>query len=133
MLGQTTWRKRAVSKGAEPDCCYYVRNVERIIAKDDIKLESDPPPDIVVEIDITNSSMRKLSIYAAFGVPEVWRYDGRHVQIHRLKAAQYHPVAGSRFLPGVTGTTLTDAIEQCKAQGQTKAIETFGRRTRRRK
>lgn len=40
-------------------------------------LESDPPPDLVLEIDITSSSLDKRPIYAAFGVSELWRYDGR--------------------------------------------------------
>ena len=70
-------RRRALDKGCEPDGCYYIRNAKRIIGKRDIDLKADPPPDIVVEIDITSTSLHKFSIYAALGVPEIWRYDGQ--------------------------------------------------------
>jgi Uma2 family endonuclease len=31
---------------------------------------------LVLEIDITHESSRKFPIYAALGVPEIWRCDG---------------------------------------------------------
>jgi Uma2 family endonuclease len=74
--GSATWKKQSLAKGVEPDACYYVRNADRIIGRRTIDLESDPPPDIVVEIDVTNESLGKFPIYAALGVPEIWRYDG---------------------------------------------------------
>jgi Uma2 family endonuclease len=39
-------------------------------------LSSVPPPDLVVEADLTSSSLDKLTIYASLGVAEVWRYAG---------------------------------------------------------
>jgi Uma2 family endonuclease len=75
--GNATWKRKALLKAAEPDSSYYLQNAGRIIGRREISLESDPPPDIVVEVDVTRSSRTKLSIYAALGVPEVWRYDGK--------------------------------------------------------
>src|SRR5438034_9295297 len=75
--GSATWKRRTFRKGAEPDTCFYVANAHRIIGKPKIDLDSDPPPDIVVEIDMTNESLSKFPIYAAIGVPEIWRYDGK--------------------------------------------------------
>jgi len=36
-----------------------------------------PPPDLVVEVAITHTDIDKRSLYAAMGVPEFWRYDGK--------------------------------------------------------
>jgi Uma2 family endonuclease len=79
--GSATW-KRKQDKGAEADTCYYVANADRIIGKRNIDLEVDPPPDLVVEIDSTNESLEKFSIYSAFRFPEIWRYEVRRGQLH---------------------------------------------------
>ena len=57
----TTWKRRRLAKGVEPDACYYATNADRIIGKRQIDLESDPPPDIVVEIDVTKESLGQVS------------------------------------------------------------------------
>lgn len=67
-FGGATWRKRALARGLEADSCYYVKSAELIRGKNDINLESDPPPDIAVEIDLTKSSLRKFPIYAALSI-----------------------------------------------------------------
>src|SRR5262249_50980916 len=96
--GSTTWKRRKLRKGAEPDTCFYVTNASRIIGKRILDLETDPPPDIVVEIDTTNESISKFSIYAAFGVPEIWHYNGEHVQMYAwTPELQYVTVPASRF------------------------------------
>src|SRR5712692_10277902 len=81
-LGSATWKNRRLARGVEPDACYYVANADRVIGKRHIDLESDPPPDIVVEIDVTNESLSKFPIYAALLVSEIWRYEGERVHFH---------------------------------------------------
>ena len=68
----TLWRRRK-SRGLEPDNCYWIASVERLAGKTHIDLRVDPPPDLAIEIDFTRSSLDRMSIYAALGVPEVWR------------------------------------------------------------
>jgi Uma2 family endonuclease len=36
-----------------------------------LDLSIDPPPDLVIEIDITSGSLNKLPIFAALGVQEI--------------------------------------------------------------
>ena len=131
--GNTTWKSKAVDKGVEPDACYYVKNADRVIGEKDIRLETHPPPDIAVEIDITNSSLRKLSIYAALAVPEVWRYDDRTCTFFALIGSKYTVIGESRQLPGLTGPMLLEAIKDCGARGQMAALKAFRRRLRTRK
>ena len=125
--GGTTQKRKRDAKGAEPDTCFYVTNVERVIGKDEIDLNVDPPPDIVVEIDKSNQSLGKFSIYATFGVPEIWRYDGKHkrTEIYALQANAYVEITASRFFPVLTSDALTAFVEQSKAEGQTAALSAF--------
>src|SRR5580692_10050726 len=72
--GSTTFRRKDLAKGFEPDGCFYFRNLERIRGKKEINLRKDPPPDLVIEVDITSPSLNKLPIFWNIGVSEVWRY-----------------------------------------------------------
>ena len=128
--GSATWKRRRLARGVEPDACYYVASADRVIGKREIDLESDPPPDIVVEIDITNESLSKFSIYAALAVPEIWRYDGTTVQFYELAGDRYREISESRFLAGLTPAILAGALEHNKTEGQTAALRTFRQRKR---
>lgn len=131
--GQATWKLKSVGKGAEGDCCYYVQNARRVIGKDEILLESNPPPDIVVEIDLTTDSKRKLRIYAGLGVPEVWIFDGEAFHFYELVDGQYADIPGSKRLPGLNGTLMLEAFAIAKTHGQTEALKAFRRSIRKRK
>ena len=127
-LGSTTWKRRRLARGTEPDACYYVASAARVIGKTNIDLESDPPPDVVVEIDITNESLSKFSLYAAFGVPEIWRYDGKTAHFYELVGDTYRAQVESRFLSGLTPGILIEALQESKTAGQTAALNAFRRR-----
>jgi Uma2 family endonuclease len=128
--GGATWKRRSLKKGVEPDACYYVENAARVIGKRKFDLEIDPVPDIVVEIDITNESLGKFPIYAALGVPEIWRYDAKAFQFYELTGNGFVETAGSRFLPGLTGRIMAETLEASKTLGQTEALKTFRNRIR---
>jgi Uma2 family endonuclease len=71
-LGSTTFKKFQ-AQGLEPDQCFYIQNERIIRGKKRIDLSVDPPPDLAIEIDVT--SRTHPSIYAALGVPELWRFE----------------------------------------------------------
>jgi Uma2 family endonuclease len=110
-LGSTTFEREDLKLGFEPDTCFYFQNAERIRGKDEIDLHIDLPPDLVIEIDITSRSVDKLSIYAAFGVSEVWRYSGKLFMIFKLDAGRYIQINESLALPGLTGAIIVGFIE----------------------
>ncbi len=127
--GKATWKRRQLAKGVEPDACYYVASADRIIGRRKIDLETDPPPDIVVEIDITNESLSKFPIYAALGVPEIWLYDGKkNMQFYELARGAYREIPESRFLAGLKPLILIEALEQSRTEGQTAARRAFRQR-----
>ena len=70
-LGSRTCNREDLARGLEPDQCYYIQNEQVVWDKDQIDFHQDPPPDLVIEIDITSSSINRLELYADLGVPEV--------------------------------------------------------------
>jgi Uma2 family endonuclease len=118
-LGSTTFRREDLGRGFEPDSCFYIQNENQIRGKDRIDLSVDPPPDLVIEIDITSPSFSKLPIYAQIGVPEVWRYDGKRLKILVLEGSDYAETSESTALPPVTSNALTDFVEKSKTTKRT--------------
>lgn len=96
----------------EADLSYYVSNLDRVRLLPKIELECDPPPDLVVEVDISRNSERKLLMYAALGIPEVWRCEGGKIGIYRLAGREYKSVAKSSILPAVTAAQLTKLLAE---------------------
>jgi Uma2 family endonuclease len=123
--GSSNWKRKVLAKGVQPDCCYYINSADLVIGKQQLNLDVDPPPDIAVEIDVTSSSIRKFSIYAALKVPEFWRYDGTKFQIFRLKNETYSEIPASQILPRLTGGQLVETIELSQSVGHTAALQTF--------
>ncbi|MGD1901947.1 MAG: Uma2 family endonuclease [Geitlerinemataceae cyanobacterium] len=87
-MGSTTMNLDRVKKGAEPDCAYYIQNQPQVAGRN-VDFDADPPPDLVVEVDITNTDLDKNRLYAAIGVPEFWRYDGKVWRIFVLEDGGY--------------------------------------------
>lgn len=79
-LGSTTFKRRDLGKGLEPDECYYLAHESVVRHQRELDLRRDPPPDLVVEVDISHHAVSRERIYAAMGVPELWRFDGQRLE-----------------------------------------------------
>lgn len=112
-VGETTYKRRLMAKGIEPDEAYYVKSIGRVSQKGDNDLEKVPPPDIAVEVEVSVPMIEKLPVYAAVGVPEVWhvKADGE-AQIHRLGNNGYRQVTVSEEVPFFTGELLTEWVRR---------------------
>jgi Uma2 family endonuclease len=88
----TTFRSRRARRGLEPDNSYWVANEPVVRSKDEVDLRVDPPPDLCVEIDITSSSLDRMSIYARLRVPEVWRFDDEGLMFNVLQPNHHYAV-----------------------------------------
>jgi Uma2 family endonuclease len=124
-FGGATWKRKSIAKGIEPDGAFFIQNLDRVLGKEELDLESDSPPDIAFEIDITRSSLKKLSIYAALGISEVWRYDGQTCRFYSLLEGRYAEIESSKFLPGLTGQLISEACKLSKTAGQNEARQFF--------
>ena len=133
-LGSTTFAREDIDRGFEPDSCFYVRNEAQIRGKERIDLSVDPVPDIVVEIDITSSSVKKRAVFAKFGVPEVWRYDGTRIEILTLTGGSYIRSDASMVLPVFTAEALTnlvaDSLTLDRPEWMNKVLEWARQQTR---
>lgn len=111
-FGSTTYRRKDLQRGFEPDSCFYFRNEAQVRGKKSLDLSVDPPPDLVIEIDISNSSLNKLPIFAAFGVPEIWRFSGQELEILILERDEYIRRDRSKALPAVSAEVLTWFLQE---------------------
>ena len=110
--GSTTFKREDLARGFEPDECFYFQNVEHVRGKHNIDLNVDPPPDLVVEVDVTSYSLDKLPIYASLGISEVWRYADRQLQILGLRDQDYEAIIESTVLPPLTSHVLSRFVEE---------------------
>ncbi len=104
-MGSTTLAREDLERGAEPDNAYYIQNQAKVLGKR-INLTQDPPPDLVVEVDITHTDINKLALYARLGVPELWRFNGQIWRIYRLEKEGYQEEEFSPTFPLVPKTKL---------------------------
>ncbi len=119
-LGSTTFKREEILKGFEPDSAFYVG---RGVAWDiELDAAAGPPPDLVIEVDVSRSSLPRFPIFAAFGVPEVWRYDGERVSLWRLEAGGYVEAERSAALPIVTGPVATRFLQDSRSVTSTQWV-----------
>jgi Uma2 family endonuclease len=111
-FGSTTFKREDMQKGFEPDACFYIQSLPAIRGKRKIDLWEDPPPDLVIEIDITSPSLPRFPIFAALGVPEVWRYQNEQVQFFKLESGEYVEIANSIAFPIINSTTATEFLNE---------------------
>lgn len=110
--GSFTHKRADLKRGFEPDECYWIAHEPAVRGKLQVDLTRDPPPDLAIEIDITNSSLDRLSIYAAFGIPEVWRFDGELLRAYQLReSGAYEATETSAAFPFLDVSQLTPFLQ----------------------
>jgi Uma2 family endonuclease len=132
----TTFSRRDLDSGLEPDNCYWITNEKLIRDKGDVDLRVDPPPDLVLEVDVTRSSIPKLPIYAALGVPEVLHWKQGVLEVLRLdEHGKYQPCQGSVELPRFPLAVAAKLVVDRAGKSDTAVIQKFIRaiKPRRRK
>jgi Uma2 family endonuclease len=132
--GNVTFRREDLEKGLEPDECYWIARAREMIGVDDWDPAVHPPPDLAVEIDVKSRSISRQPIYAALGVPELWRYDGTNLQALRLdvggqpsgcEAGQYVPIEHSVALPFLRVADLVPFLHRTDEETETDIMREF--------
>lgn len=126
-VASTTFRRPDMHRGFEADEAYYVQNAECIRGITQIDLEIHPPPDLVVEIEISRSAIDKLSLFAAVGIPELWRYDRRSLAVYCLEDQTYVPSPTSKVFPGFPLTFAEQLLGLHLTSNETALIRQFAR------
>lgn len=120
-MGSTTLNYPYLRKGAEPDNAYYIQN-QYLVKGRNVDLSIDPPPDLVVEVDITHTDIKKNKFYAGLGVPEFWRFNGKAWRIYQLQEDVYVEVTLSPTFPQVSKNQLYDFLKAAK-EDEIEAVE----------
>jgi Uma2 family endonuclease len=126
--GSTTFKRQALDRGFEPDECYWIANWEKApCGRDSFDAEFHPPPDLVVEVERTRTVLNRLSVMAAFGVPEVWRWTRQQeLRVLRLTAAgEYVEVDVSPTFPHVPLEGIARYLRLREEMGQLAMLRAF--------
>jgi Uma2 family endonuclease len=94
--------------GIEPDYCFYIDNWQAVCGKKRIDWQTDPPPDLVIEIDVTSYS--DVQDYLPYRVPEVWLYKKHKLLIYRFQGSRYQLQTQSLYFPDFD---LQSTIARC--------------------
>lgn len=124
-LGSLLMKIPDLKLGAEPDSCYYIQNEPIIRGKEVIIVGQDPAPDLVLEVDITNPSDRRLPIYALLAVPEVWRYDGYSLEFLALENGAYQPIEKSLSFPDLPAAIVVEYVQKRLTLGESGTLREF--------
>lgn len=125
-FGDMTCDREDVGRGLEPDESFYLVNEPLVRGVDRIDLETDPPPDLTIEVDITRSSRDRMGIYAALQVPEVWRYDGSILVAFRLGSdGKYESTPESAYFPAIPIAELGTFLQRRGQMDENSLIREF--------
>ena len=123
-FGSTTFKRKDMAHGIEPDNCFYIQNHALMVGKTRIDLTINPPPDLAIEIDVTSKT--QLSAYEALKVPELWCYVDRKLQINVLRDGEYIQVETSPTFPNLPAIAgITKFVEMSRTAGTSPALRAF--------
>ncbi len=121
-----TLRYRKKQRGLEPDNCYWIANADRMRGKKGrIDFRTDPPPDLAIEIELSRTVLKRLSVYASLGVPEIWRFRKKTVAFNVLRDGKYRVEPKSLAFPHLASNDLTPFIAQIGDTDDTALVRQF--------
>jgi Uma2 family endonuclease len=123
--GSLTLTRDDLQRAGEPDSSYYIQNEALVRDKKHIDLKSDPPPDLVLEVEYSRSQIDKLSLYASMEIPEFWRYNGSVLRIYRLTSGVYQESSSSFAFAKVPVTEIPRFIEESRKAGEITSTRNF--------
>ncbi len=123
-FGSTTFKRKDFGVGVEPDDCFYIQNAARMLGKDDLDLTIDPPPDLVIEVDVTSKT--GLEVYKRLAVPEVWRFEDNTLHISILENGEYQDSGFSPQFPDFPIVqAATEFIQRIQTKGRRQTLKAF--------
>jgi Uma2 family endonuclease len=124
-FGSMTCRREDLLRGLEPDDCYWIKHEPQVRGREELNLETDPPPDLALEIEISRSTLNRLAIYAALRVPEVWRFDGETLRVVILTSREtYRPSNRSKAFPFLPLNEFAQFLQPSELS-ETQFLRTF--------
>ena len=123
--GSMTFKRQALKKGLEPDECYWIQNEPIVSSRSDYDIERDPPPDLILEVEISRSVLNRMGIYAALGVLEIWRCNRKKLKVCRLVEGAYQVVDRSISFPFLDPAAIVWFLSQQPPSGDLALTKAF--------
>jgi Uma2 family endonuclease len=131
-IGSTTIISNLAERGFEPDEVYYIASEHNVRGKIEYEPDADPPPDLIIEVDVTSNSKSRFHLFAALKVPEVWRHDGRDLAFFiRARSGVYRQSARSKAFPFLEPSDLTRFLDLRGTMSENDLVRRFVRWARR--
>lgn len=124
--GAMTLKEQSVLRGVEPDDVYWIAGEAAMRGKTEFTPGSDPPPDLVIETEISRTVIDRLQILAALGVGEVWRSSPEGIEVLLLNEdGTYEEATASKALPLPVVAELAPFARIDDATDETTLIRQF--------
>lgn len=123
--GSTTMKSEHSNRGLEPDKCYYIQNEAAVRRNNFYDAETDPPPDLAIEVDVASLSTVRMPIYADLAVPELWRWIDDRIEVYRLAGGAYRAADQSICLPGFPFEKAVTCLNDRFDKDETSLVAAF--------
>ena len=123
--GSLTCKRKDLGRGIEPDFGFYIQTEPLIRHLEHIDMMRDPPPNLMLEVDFSSSSLNKEPIYQALGVPEFWRYAKGELTIKQLRQGQYVQLDHSPTFANLPLTEIPRFLSQSTQLGERGVVRAF--------
>lgn len=109
--GSWTHESKESERGAEPDECYVLGDVQ-----------TPERADLAIEVIWTSGGIDKLEVYRKLGVREIWIWRDDEIQLFELRSKKYERIERSTLLPGLDLATLLPFV---RVRPMTRAVREF--------
>ena len=123
--GSTTFKREDLDRGLEPDECFWLASEAHVRGLSEWNPAIDPPPELVIEVEVSRSVLNRLDIFAALGVPELWRVQDQRIVILVLDNGQYRESPTSPAFPGVPVMRFFEFLAKAATAGELVALRAF--------
>ena len=124
--GSTTLSAAQGERGLQPDKSYYIGKERLVRGSETYRPGEDPPPDLVIEVDVTKTCIPRLPVYAQVGVTEVWRHTPVEMQFYRLGAGgDYQQTDRSDAFPFIAPSDVARFLNQRHDTDENSVVRAF--------
>jgi Uma2 family endonuclease len=124
--GSMTFQRDDLEKGFEHDECWWIAHEPLVRDMEEFDGMRDPPPDLALEVEISRSLINRISIFAALGVPEIWRFDGKTLRFCVLQPDRtYREQDTSLSFPFLKPEHLLPYLSQSDKVDETTLVRRF--------
>jgi Uma2 family endonuclease len=118
-----------LGQAIQPDAAYSLEEA-RLTKRAEMDMNRMAPPDLAIEVSMSQGKIDRFSMYASMGVPELWFYLTTigddvlkgNLQIFQLRGDRYVETPNSKLFPALPGKRVSEFLEQSDTIGLAQAL-----------